>query len=141
MSFQIGLKKNLNPYSNSKSHQRELSILKLLITLTSKQMRLTGLKMEKFKMLKTKDHADHAGLSQQLELLNPHWLLLQANFQIYPSNNLLIALRMATTDAMEVGWIMLSNIYILINSALINSIHTQEEMDHAPSLAVQMVKF
>merc|ERR1712083_691444 len=58
---------------------------------------------------RTKDNADHAGLSQ---LLVPLKVLTRSRVEdstLFQSNNLLIAAREPTTDAKVVSWITLSN--------------------------------
>jgi len=71
--------------------------------------------MEPSMMSRTKDNADHAGLSQLLLPLKVPTLLRATDSTHFQSNNLLIAIREQTTDAKVDSWTTLSNTLKLIH--------------------------
>ena len=82
-----------------------------LTLLKESRMKSIGNNKERLLMLKIKEHVDHAGLSEQLEHSKALTLSKKDKPKFYLNKIWLIALvDMETKDAMEDGWIVLSNI-------------------------------
>ena len=75
----------------------------------------TGETKEPSMMSRTKDNADHAGLSQLLLPLKVPTILSTTDSILFQSNNSLIAIRESTTDAKVDLWTTLSNTLKLIH--------------------------
>lgn len=95
-------------------------------------MRSIGLLMEQLPQLRTKDSADHAGLSQLLALLKVLCSLrLNTFFPSLSNNSLIVQEAMVTWAVTEVLWIMPSNILRPTVLKLNLNMDTLPDKDHA----------